>query len=1170
MMINMRSWILRKPIQIVFVVIIVSLSAGILLINTGETTSDFIPLPSKRVNHQIPKFKNFSKSIRIRLASGEFDPLIQAKPDKMTTERSIKKYSGRQERYYIVQFDGPLKDSQKYELEDLGAQVFDYLPDFSFIVNMDDTVHAMVQSMDSVRWIGTYQPAYKIKPTITEALSTGRRLLGAEYIVTLFKGENLQAVVQQIEQLGGEVLDLSSHGSRGKIKIRSNAQQLEFVTAIGGVKWIEPAPAWKLSNNVAAGIVDAYDVWNTHNLYGAGQTVAVADTGLDQGSTSPDSLHDDFEDGTGFSRVSTIFDRVGDGGNDVRSGHGTHVAGSVLGNGALSGSDPAASDYSNSDSYIGIAPEANLVFQAIEDNNTGSLIPGIPLDLEDLFDQAYNAGAMIHTNSWGAPDAGGYTSFSEDVDQFTWDNKNFLILFAAGNDGVDADGDGVIDLNSMQTPATAKNCITVGVTENNRPSGSSPTPGYNSTWVSLWTNEYAVTPIAGDHVSDDEDGMAAFSSRGPCLDGRIKPDIVAPGTNIVSTKSTATTRTLWGQGPDLRGMDYTFSGGTSMSTPLVAGAAILVHEYYTDIEGITPSAALIKATLLNGAASITPGQYGTGASQEIPNPPRPNNVEGWGRLDLENSIFPVPPKVLRYEDEAGGLTTGESVAYDFTAADGSEPLKATLVWTDSPGSPAAGGGLVNDLDFSIIGPSATVYYSNNASQRGKTEVIFYDDGLPEIAWTWTPGNRVGVRFTPTSYPAKLDKAIFALASFNDSYPNTFSFYVYNGSNSTGPQSVLASGTTTIRSSGWHVVDLSDFDLDISSGDFFLAIQLNADLVWFDDDTNPQERSWDYANDTWIKWTTGNYMFRAVVVTEDNITSYDRINNAVGIDVSNPAVGSYSIYVEGYNVPQGPQPYALVVSGGELSNMTKRFPPTSPEDVTAFAVSSADIELTWSDRSTNEDGFIIEKKDSNGNTYSQIVVGQDVENYNDTGLSEETIYYYRVRAYSNNNNEGNSSYFNETNVTIHAAPSDLSAAAVSDSRINLSWSDNSSYESGYEIWRRVGEDVNHSRVATVDADMTSYMDTHLSSSTSYYYLVRAISTNSGSDFSNEANINTLAASASSGDGGGGGGGGGGGVVCFIATSGCMAPMEREIMVTLLILGFGIIGLAGLQKRFRNPH
>jgi subtilisin family serine protease len=381
--------------------------------------------------------------------------------------------------------------------------------------------------------------------------------------------------------------------------------------------------------------------------------------------------------------------------------------------------------------------------------------------------------------------------------------------------------------------------------------------------------------------------MAAFSSRGPCLDGRIKPDIVAPGTNIISTKSSLATD-LWTTGGLGGGLEnsYIFSGGTSMSTPLVAGAATLVREFYTDVEGLTapsPSAALIKATLLNGAFDMSPGQYGTGPTQEIPDPPRPNNVEGWGRVDLETSIFPTAQKTLRYADVTTSLNTGESRIYDFTVGPGAVPLKATLVWSDYPGSTVAGGGLVNDLDLILIDPTSSRVYPNNASQRGQTEVIAYDDGGASGIYVWTAGIRVGVRFTPTAYPAKLDKGIFLLASA--SYPNTFNYYVYDGSDGTGPQNLLASGTTTIRGSGWHVVDLSSFNLTISSGDFFVAIELNNDLGWYYDSTSPNGRSWDYSGGNWSKWPNDDYMFRAVVTSTDYSTSSDRVNNVVGHPLS---------------------------------------------------------------------------------------------------------------------------------------------------------------------------------------------------------------------------------------------------------------------------------------------
>ena len=502
---------------------------------------------------------------------------------------------------------------------------------------------------------------------------------------------------------------------------------------------------------------------------------------------------------------------------------------------------------------------------------------------------------------------------------------------------------------------------------------------------------------------------------------------------------------------------------------------------------------------------MSPGQYGTGATQEISDPPRPSNIAGWGRVDLENSIFPAAPRIFKYEDDAGGLATNESIAYDFAVNDGSEPLKATLVWSDYPGSPVSFGGLVNDLDFSIIGPTGTAYYPNNASQGDETEIIAYDDGIDNGSYSWAAGNRVGVRFTPTSYPATIDSAIFLVASAF--YPNTFSFYVYSGSDAAGPQQILASGTTTIHSGGWHTVDLSHLSLEITSGDFFLAIGLNANLVWFFDSNSPQGRSWDYANGTWTKWPTDNYMFRAGVVSGESITSYDRINNVLGIDIQSPVAGDYELYVEGYNVPQGPQPYALVISGGNLSDLTQRFPPISPADVITSAVSSSSIEISWTDRSNAESGFKIEKKVGSGGTYSEIgTVGPDVTNYVEMGQSDETSYYFRVRAFINA--EGKSSFFNESNVKTHAPPSDLLAVTISKSSITLSWSDNSSNESAYEIWRRVAGNPNYSAVGTVAANGTSYADTNLSAFTTYDYLVRAISTNSGSDFSNSDSATTL--------------------------------------------------------------
>lgn len=89
--------------------------------------------------------------------------------------------------------------------------------------------------------------------------------------------------------------------------------------------------------------------------------------------------------------------------------------------------------------------------------------------MNDLFQQAYDDGARVHTNSWVAPTRGRYDVYAQQVDQFVWEHRDLAICFAAGNDGIDIDGNGFIDYGSIGSPGTAKNCITVGATENNRP-----------------------------------------------------------------------------------------------------------------------------------------------------------------------------------------------------------------------------------------------------------------------------------------------------------------------------------------------------------------------------------------------------------------------------------------------------------------------------------------------------------------------------------------------------------------------------------------------------------------------------------------------------------------------------------------------------------------------------
>jgi len=211
----------------------------------------------------------------------------------------------------------------------------------------------------------------------------------------------------------------------------------------------------------------------------------------------------------------------------------------------------------------------------------------------------------------------------------------------------------------------------------------------------------------------------------------------------------------------------------------------------------------------------------------------------------------------------------------------------------------------------------------------------------------------------------------------------------------------------------------------------------------------------------------------------------------------------------------------ILTGGRI-NAKNTIPPSPPTNLAAISVSSTQIDLVWTDTSSGEAGFRIERKTGLGEIYSQIAtVATDAESYSDTGLSESTAYYYRVMAY---NSSGNSSYSNEVNATTcPASPSDLSATAGSISQIDLIWNDNSSGEAGFMIERKTGSGATYSQIATVDADVTTFSDTGLSEGTRYYYRVLAYSSACNSGYSDEASDITFFSSSGSDS------------RCFIATA-----------------------------------
>lgn len=188
-------------------------------------------------------------------------------------------------------------------------------------------------------------------------------------------------------------------------------------------------------------------------------------------------------------------------------------------------------------------------------------------------------------------------------------------------------------------------------------------------------------------------------------------------------------------------------------------------------------------------------------------------------------------------------------------------------------------------------------------------------------------------------------------------------------------------------------------------------------------------------------------------------------------------------------------------------------PTAPSGLTATAASSSQINLSWTDNASTEQGFKIERKTGAGGTWSQVdTVGANMTSYQSTGLTASTTYYFRVRAY---NSTGDSSYSNEANATtqavpaVPAAPSVLTAQTASSSQINLAWQDNAGNEQGFKIERKTDMGGTWSQIDTVGANVTSYQSLGLTANTTYYYRVRAYNVTGDSTYSNEANATTQA-------------------------------------------------------------
>ncbi len=597
------------------------------------------------------------KPIRLR------NPISTSAPAVLQSQRLVPAVANG---LFVIQFREAVKPEGREQLAQLGVTLLRYVPEDAFIAKLKQVQLDQVRALSFVQFVGAYQAEQKIHPRVRQTATTTAddKVEVAVVLSAAADAAETQQTKTHFARLTQETKLASGRILRGSV----SKAQLNSLAASDSVLWIESAPTMRLFDEVSARIV-AGDGMGHQTLMqslgydGAGVAVAVADSGLDSGDTN--SMHPDIQ---GRVRALFYYGSLEDAADE--HSHGTHVAGIIAGNGATGETDENNFRYG-----LGVAPGASLIGQRIFDA-AGGYAP--PPSFETLTRDAKRAGADIGSNSWGDDTQGQYDisamefdALVRDADALTLGDQPYILEFSAGNAGPSH--------QTVGSPAVAKNVIATGASQNDR--------------FNLPIEEFAI-------YSDGREAMADFSSRGPCADGRIKPDLTAPGSWIASLRSIyANDGFAWWPISD----NYMYQGGTSQAGPQVSGAAAVFVQYWrVTHSGATPSPALVKAALINSATDMDDGFTTSDAV--------PNNDEGWGRVNLPALIG--SSRNYDFTDQTTLLTNGGAFERHILIGSSAEPLKITLAYTDVPGLPAAAAALVNDLDLEVIAPTGEIFRGN--------------------------------------------------------------------------------------------------------------------------------------------------------------------------------------------------------------------------------------------------------------------------------------------------------------------------------------------------------------------------------------------------------------------------------------------------------------------------
>lgn len=656
-----------------------------------EDFGSFVVLAREK-GKKLPGLEGRKIDTTINLPGAKFEPIENPPAGSIRDEPAGVKD------YYIMQFGGIAKDEWLESIRDSGVEILQYVPHQAFFVYGDGNAIRKIAGHSRVRWVGDYTSEHK-QPAETDSFARAAESATAVFDVAVFSRADLdQVAAKLVGTVNSRIVAQSKIPNNffNILRVEMSPAEIDRVAAIPDVLRIDPYVEAVKEDERAAQIVSGnfssttvlnapgYNPLVQFGADGTGVTVMVSDDGI--------SIPGD--GGFYITSANTVDGPLRGATAGASGGHG-HINASIIAGAAPFGAlDGLGYNYG-----LGIAPKANIVnIPFLKTGNTTTDAQAVDDALNTLGPNGVKA--TISNNSWGAGTNGNsYGTREATYDALVMDGSigptidPFSIIFSAGNSGPGA--------NSLTRPKVSKNTIAVANSENVRPEFTGP-------------------------GSDNLDDLRSSSSRGPAADGRIKPDITAPGTVI--TGSRAGTCSSVSSCFDTH---HAYSTGTSHAAPQVAGAAALFTQYWRNSHaGAYPKPSLIKAAIINSAQEMNGLTTNTATI--------PNGIEGWGRISMKHMMNTGVP-TLYVNEEIVYDNPGMGQAMIGVVADSTKPIRVSLVWSDPPGTgnPA----LVNNLDLQVnVGG---IFYRGNVFTGG----VSTSGGTADVV------NNVENVFLPAGIPA---------------------------------------------------------------------------------------------------------------------------------------------------------------------------------------------------------------------------------------------------------------------------------------------------------------------------------------------------------------------------------------------------------------------------------